>query len=130
MILFVGSTICVRCGAGLIPHSYCDVCYGVLCFTCSSCYLNTDERIHFYCRNIDDPKLNDKQKLMYESIMNKLHVNNHYYIQYQLNDVTRNNLISLLTAHWDNIFKSIKIVNRYWSELFKIGINGFTKANL
>jgi hypothetical protein len=125
----VGSTICVRCGADLIPHSYCDVCHGVLCFTCSSCYLNTDERIHVYCRNIDDPKLDEKQKLMYESIMNKLHVNNHYYMQNQLNDSMKDNSISLLITYWDNIFKSIKLVNRYWSELFKVGIDDFAKAS-
>ena len=47
----MGSTICVRCGSTLIPHSYCDVCHDVLCFTCSSCSMNTDERIHAYCHN-------------------------------------------------------------------------------
>ena len=24
----MGSTICVRCGANLMPHSYCNVCHG------------------------------------------------------------------------------------------------------
>jgi hypothetical protein len=47
----MGSTIYVRCGASLIPHSYCNVCHDILCFTCSSCFTNTDERIHLDCQN-------------------------------------------------------------------------------
>ena len=43
----------IRCGATLIPYLYCDVCDEVIRFTCSSCSMNTDERIHAYCRNVD-----------------------------------------------------------------------------
>lgn len=65
----MGSTICVRCGANLIPRSYCDVCHDVLCFTCSSCSMNTDERIHTNCRDVggvykNSIYLHDTQKLM------------------------------------------------------------------
>ena len=74
----MGSTTCVRCGSTLIPHSYCDVCHDVLCFTCSSCSMNTDERIHAYCHNTsiqnddDGIYLQDTQKLMEEPRLNQL----------------------------------------------------------
>ena len=70
----MGSTICERCSANLMPHSFCNVCHEVLCFTCSSCSMNTDERINAYCRNPDtvndiniDIYLEDKQMQRPES---------------------------------------------------------------
>jgi len=83
----MGSTSCVRCGATLIPHSYCDVCNDVVCFTCSSCSMNTDERIHAYCRNIDtvnsnDIYIDDIQRLMVETKSSQLIMNDsNYYKQ-------------------------------------------------
>ncbi len=89
----MGSTVCVRCGATLIPHSYCDVCNDVLCFTCSSCSMNTVERIHAYCHNAstlsyDNIYLQDKQKLIEEPmssllVINNNYINTHYYMQNQ-----------------------------------------------
>ena len=128
----MGSTVCVRCGATLIPHSYCDLCHDVLCFTCSSCSMNTDERIHVYCHNTsiqnndDGIYLQDTQKLMEEPRSNQLllynnHINTQYYIQNQLNDEIKYNSIKLSTSYWDSIFESIKLVNKYWSKIFNIG---------
>ena len=130
----MGSTICVRCGASLIPHSYCNVCHDVLFFTCSSCSMNTDERIPAYCRNPDtvndiniDVYLEDKQIQRRESsqlIMDDDHyVNTHYYMQNQLNDKIKSSSINLSTSYWNNIFESIKLINRYWSKTFNIGID-------
>ena len=124
----MGSTICVRCGASLIPHSYCNACQDVLNFSCSSCSMNTDERIHAYCRNPDtvnnDLLLEHKQKLMPRSIMNDdYYVNTHYYMQNQLNDEIKSSSINLSTSYWNNIFESIKFLNRYWSKIFNIGID-------
>jgi hypothetical protein len=127
----MGSTACVRCGATLIPHLYCDVCHDVLCFTCSSCSMNTVERIHAYCHNAstpsydDDIYLQDTQKLIEEPISSQLAINNnyintHYHIQNQLNDKIKDSSIELSTSYWNSIFKSIKLVNRYWSKIFNI----------
>jgi hypothetical protein len=125
----LGSTICVRCGANLMPHSFCNVCHEVLYFTCSSCFMNTDERIHAYCRNPDtvndiniDIYLEDKQMQRPESsqlIMDE----DHYHIQNQLNDEIKYNSINISTSYWNNMFESIKLINRYWSKIFNIGIN-------
>jgi hypothetical protein len=128
----MGSTVCVRCGATLIPHSYCDLCHDVLCFTCSSCSMNTDERIHVYCHNTsiqnndDGIYLQDTQKLMEEPRSNQLllynnQINTQYYIQNQLNDEIKYSSIKLSTSYWDSIFESIKLVNRYWIGIFNIG---------
>jgi hypothetical protein len=129
----MGSTICVRCGATLIPHSYCDVCHDVLCFTCSSCSMNTVERIHVYCRNAstlnnnNGSYLQDMQKLMQSPNSSQIvlddnkYVNTHYFIQNQFNDEIKYNLINLSTSYWDSIFESIKLVNRYWRKTFSIG---------
>ena len=121
----MGSTICVRCGSTLIPHSYCDVCHEVLCFTCSSCSMNTDERIHSYCHNTsyqynnDGIYLQDTQKLMEEPRLNQLLIHNtQYYIQNQLNDEIKYNSINLSISYWDSIFESIKLANRYWRRIF------------
>ena len=128
----MGSTVCVQCGATLIPHSYCDVCHDVLRFTCSSCSMNTVERIHAYCYNVstlsydDNIYLQDTQKLIEEPISSQLVINNnyintHYYMQNQLNDKIKDSSIKLSTSYWDSIFESIRLVNRYWRGIFNIG---------
>jgi hypothetical protein len=91
--------------------------------------MNTDERIHAYCRNPDtvndiniDIYLEDKQMQRPESsqlIMDE----DHYHIQNQLNDEIKYNSINLSTSYWNNMFESIKLINRYWSKIFNIGIN-------
>jgi hypothetical protein len=91
--------------------------------------MNTDERIHAYCRNPDtvndiniDIYLEDKQMQRPESsqlIMDE----DHYYIQNQLNDEIKYNSINISTSYWNNMFESIKLINRYWSKIFNIGIN-------
>ena len=123
----MGSTLCVRCGASLIPHSYCNVCHDVLYFTCSSCSMSTDERIHVYCRNVSTHNnngsyLEDIQKLMQNSNSPQIVLNDrYYYIQNQLNDEIKYNSINLSTSFLDIIFESMKLVNRYWSRIFNIG---------
>ena len=132
----MGSTICVRCGANLRPHTYCNVCNDVLCFTCSSCSTNTDERIHVYCQNTDvinnfnssSARIENKQNLIATTKSSQLildndhYANTHYYIQNQLNDEIKYNSINLSRSYWDNIFEWTKLVNRYWSKIFNIGI--------
>ena len=91
--------------------------------------MNTDERIHAYCRNPDtvndiniDIYLEDKQMQRPESsqlIMDE----DHYPIQNQLNDEIKYNSINISTSYWNNMFESIKLINRYWSKIFNIGIN-------
>ncbi len=91
--------------------------------------MNTDERIHAYCRNLDtvndiniDIYLEDKQMQRPESsqlIMDE----DHYHIQNQLNDEIKYNSINISTSYWNNMFESIKLINRYWSKIFNIGIN-------
>jgi hypothetical protein len=127
----MGSTVCVRCGATLIPYSYCGVCQDVLRFVCSSCLMYTDERIHAYCRNArvnnnnsgiylkDTLKLMEEQK-SYQLLIDDNPVNTHYYIQKQFNDKIKDSSIKLLTSYWFNIFESIKLINRYWSRIFNI----------
>jgi hypothetical protein len=111
-----------------MPHSYCNVCHDVLYFTCSSCFLNTDERIHAYCRNPRNPDtvnyLEDKQKLIQSPQSSQLIMDDdHYHIQNQLNDAIKYNSINLSTSYWNNMFESIKLLNRYWSKIFNIGID-------
>jgi hypothetical protein len=118
----VGSTVCVRCGAFLIPNSYCDVCQDVLRFICSSCSMYTDERIHAHCRNACIQNNNDMQKLVQIPNSSQIVLNDRYgYIQNHLSDEIKYNSINLLTSYWDSIFESIKLVNRYWSRIFNIG---------
>jgi hypothetical protein len=91
--------------------------------------MNTDERIHAYCRNPDtvndiniDIYLEDKQMQRPETsqlIMDE----DHYHIQNQLNDEIKYNSINISTSYWNNMFESIKLINRYWSKIFNIGIN-------
>jgi hypothetical protein len=92
--------------------------------------MNTDERIHAYCRHPDtvndiniDVYLEDKQIQRRESsqlIMNDDHYAN---TQNQLNDKIKSSSINLSTSYWNNIFESIKLINRYWSKMFDIGID-------
>jgi hypothetical protein len=90
----------------------------------------TGERIHSYCQNVDtanyisnDMRLNDTQIVMQRPIIEDQYANTHYYVQNQLNDEIKNNSIILSTSYWNNVFESIKLVNRYWSKIFNIGIN-------
>jgi len=87
--------------------------------------MNTDDRIHVYCRNRSIVN-NDlgKQKLMPRPILeDDCYVNTHYYIQNQLNDEIKSSSINLSTSYWNNIFESIKLINKFWSKIFNIGIN-------
>jgi hypothetical protein len=118
----MGSTVCVRCGANLVPHSYCDICHDVLCFTCSSCSMNTIERIYAYHK----APTQDSQKLLHEPISSQLvindnYFNNHYFIQDQLNDKIKDSSIKIWTSYWNNIFEAIKLVNGYWNRILNIG---------
>lgn len=135
----MGSTICVRCGASLIPHSYCDVCHDVLRFTCSSCSMNTDERIHIYCKNnvtVNNNNhiyLQDEQKLIeypksLQLIMDNYYMNTHYFMQKQFNDEIKDSSIRLSKSYWDNIFESVKLLNRYWKKILDVGINNSSIA--
>jgi predicted amidophosphoribosyltransferase len=118
----MGSTVCVRCGATLIPHSYCDVCQDVLRFVCSSCSMYTDERIHTYCRSTRIQNNYDIRKLVQIPNSSQIVLNDRYsYIQNQLSDEIKYNSLNLLTSYWDSIFESIKLVNRYWGRIFNIG---------
>ena len=122
----MGSTICVRCGASLIPHSYCNVCHDVLYFTCSSCSMYTDERIHTYCRSTHIQNNNDIQKLVQIPISSQIVLNDRYsYIQNQLSDEIKYNSINLSISYWDSIFESIKLVNRYWRRIFNFDNSSF-----
>jgi hypothetical protein len=95
--------------------------------------MNTDERIHAYCRNVDTVNnngiyLEDTQKLMEKPkssqlIMDDYYIKSNYYIQHQLNDEIKYSSIKLSTSYWFNVFESIKSVNRYWTKIFSIGIN-------
>ena len=117
----MGSTSRVRCGSTLIPHSYCDVCNEVVCFICSSCAMNTDERIHTYCQNnvtyIEDTKTISSQLIM---------DNSSYYKENQFNDEMKYSLIKLSTSYWFNLFECIKLTSRYWRNIFNLGINSMT----
>ena len=94
----MGSTVCVRCGATLIPHSYCDVCQDVLRFVCSSCSMYTDERIHTYCRSTRIQNNYDIRKLVQIPNTSQIVLNDSYsYIQNQLSDEIKYNSLNLLS---------------------------------
>lgn len=107
----MGSTLCVRCGAILIPSSYCEVCDNVLCFKCSSCSMITDERIHAFCQNAD----------IVNGLMNNGYFNNYDNLQNQLNDEIKHNSIKLSSSFWFNTFECIKLINKYWTKIYNIG---------
>ena len=123
----MGSTIYVKCGGDLIPHSYCNVCHDVLCFTCSSCSMYTDERIHANYLNASNQNnngvyLQDTQRILEKPRSYQLLIDDNYYnTENHLNEDIKYNSIKLLTLYWNSIFDSIKLVNRYWSRIFSIG---------
>jgi hypothetical protein len=82
--------------------------------------MNTDERIHVYCRNINtdnnDLLLENKQRPIMDDDYD---VNS----QIDLNDEIKYISINLSTSYWNNIFESIKLANKYWAKIFDIGID-------
>ena len=84
--------------------------------------MNTDERFHAYCQNPDivNNDLKDRQRPQSSQLIMD---DDHYHIQNQLNDEIKYNSINLSTSYWNNMFESIKLINRYWSKIFNIGIN-------
>ena len=106
------------------PHSYCDVCHDVLCFICSSCSMNTIERIHINCYNTRTPSVKDQnsqEKMEEPIVMNNNYINTRFHIQNQFNDKIKDNSIELSTSYWNNMFEAIKLVNIYWNRIFSIG---------
>ncbi len=92
--------------------------------------MNTDERIHVLCRGIDNANNNnnngireDTQKLMQMPIIDDSYSNTHYYIQNQLNEELKYNSINFSTSYWNNVFESMKMINRYWAKILNIGID-------
>ena len=126
----MGSIVCVRCGAPLIPHSHCNACHDVLCFKCSSCSMITDERIHAYCLSAGivngiDNVSQDIQKLSVRPTSSKIITSNNYiskccHLQNQFNEELKYSSIKLSTSYWFNIFQSITSINRYWFSVFNI----------
>ena len=83
--------------------------------------MNTDERIHTNCRDLDTVNnivISDNKWTQRPTI-------DVYYIntQDQLNEEIKCNSINISTSYWNNIFESIKLINRYWSKMFSIGID-------
>jgi predicted amidophosphoribosyltransferase len=118
----MGSTVCVRCGATLIPHSYCEFCHDVLRFICSSCSMYTDERTHAYCNNCMIQLDNDIRKLVQIPNLSQIVLDDRYnYVQNHLNEEIKYNSINLFTTYWNSIFDSFKLVNRYWRRIIDIG---------
>jgi hypothetical protein len=122
----MGSTVCVRCGATLVPHSYCDVCQDVLRFVCSSCSMYTDERIHVHCHHAGIQNNSDIRNLVQIPNTSQIVLDDlHGHIQNHLHEEIKYNSINLLTTYWDSIFESIKLVNRYWRRIFTISNYGW-----
>ena len=126
----MGSTVCVKCGGNLVPHSCCDICHDVLCFTCSSCSMDTIERIHINCYNTCTPSVKENNNLYWQNsqekmeepiVMNNNYINTRFHIQNQFNDKIKDNSIELSTSYWNNMFEAIKLVNIYWNRIFSIG---------
>jgi hypothetical protein len=86
--------------------------------------MNTDERIHVYCKNFNtdnnDLPVEHKQKLIQRPIIDDDYDVNS---QNDLNDEIKYISINLLTSYWNNIFESIKLANEYWTKIFSIGID-------
>ena len=91
--------------------------------------MNTDERIHAYCRNASIQNNNDIRKLMQIQNSSQIVLNDRYsYIQNHLRDEIKYNSINISISYWDSIFESIKLVNRYWRKIFNIGNSNFSMA--
>jgi hypothetical protein len=91
--------------------------------------MNTDERIHAYCRNASIQNNNDMRKLMQIQNSSQIVLNDRYsYIQNHLRDEIKYNSINISISYWDSIFESIKLVNRYWRKIFNIGNSNFSMA--
>jgi hypothetical protein len=91
--------------------------------------MNTDERIHAYCQNVDTVNNSDTQRLMGKSsqfIMNDCALNSNYYKQNQFSEEMKHSLIKLSTSYWFNLFECMKVVNSYCRTIFNLGINSMT----
>ena len=117
----MGSTACVKCGAPLMPHSYCNVCQGVLGFICSSCSSYTDERIHTHCRDDGIQNSNNTQVTQIPNSSQIVLDDRYDYMQKHLSDEIKFNSINFMTSNWNNMFESIKLINQYWRGIFNIG---------
>jgi hypothetical protein len=85
----------------------------------------TDERIHAYCHNAAIQNGNDTQKLVQIPNASQIVLDDRYdYIQNQLNEEIKHNSINLFTLYWNNIFESIKLINKYWIRVFNIDNSG------
>jgi hypothetical protein len=134
LINTMGSTVCVRCGAILVPHLFCSICRDVLCFTCSSCFTKTDERIHIYCQDIDTINNNnlyllDTYKLIKESESSQVNINGYIKTQKQLNDDLKLSSINLSSSYLNLIFDFIKTYNKYWTKILSISIYSSHEPN-
>ncbi len=83
--------------------------------------MNTDERIHAYCRS-NDTNLEDTKTKSSQLIMDDFN----YSKQNQFNDEMKYSLIKLSTSYWFNLFECIKLASRYWRNIFNLGINSMT----
>ena len=89
--------------------------------------MNTDERIHAYCRNVETANSSDIQRLMIETKSSQLIMDDsNYYKQNQLSEEMKYSLIKLSTLYWFNLFECIKVVNRYCRTIFNLGVNSMT----
>ncbi|MGC2308275.1 MAG: hypothetical protein WA461_07720, partial [Nitrososphaeraceae archaeon] len=90
--------------------------------------MNTDERIHVYCRKTDTVN-NDgtflhgvkeigRKAKFFSFNYGYNYVNTQRYIQNQITDEIKCNSINLSTSYWNNVFESIKMVNSYWTKIF------------
>ena len=118
----MGSTSCVKCGANLIPNSFCSICGEVLYFKCSSCSMNTDERIHAYCHQLDSLDSNQNVYSKDSQLIKNYSNNQNQFTKIKLSS------IKLSTIYWSNIFEFIKLVNKYWADAFSITIKSSTEA--
>ena len=88
--------------------------------------MNTDERIHVYCRDGDTINNNDKDinlKITYKLIEKPKSSQLNQKQKQQLTDELKSSSIDLSASYWNNIFDYFKMVNRYWTTIFYIGIN-------
>jgi hypothetical protein len=98
-------------------YPICIVTYAMKWYA-SHVSLNTDERIHAYCRNNSAYVENTKTK-SFQLILD----DSNYYKQNQFNDEMKYSLIKLSTSYWFNLFECMKVVSRYCRTIFNLGIN-------